>query len=137
MKIIRYAQPVVNHCSPTRGNLDSVLDGFDSFFAWPQTAQTSWDTREDKDNYYLRLELPGLKREELKLSVVEQVLTIKGLKKNWKQENEKGADIERVITLPDQVNPDKIEAKYEDGVLYVTIPKREEVKPRTIEVSIN
>lgn len=136
MKIIRYTQPVTNSCAPRRESFDSLFNGFDSFFAWPQPASLSFDTREDKDNFYLRVELPGLKREELKLKVVDQVLTIKGQKKSWKDENEQAASIERSVSLPDQVNPDKIEAAYEDGVLTVTLPKREEVKPREIEINV-
>jgi HSP20 family protein len=136
MKIIRYTQPVTSTSSSRRENFDSVLDGFDSFFAWPQASSLSFDSREDKDNFCLRVELPGLKREELKLNVVDQVLTIKGQKKSWKDENEQALAIERAVSLPDQVNPDKIEAKYEDGVLYVTLPKREEVKPREIQISV-
>ena len=135
MKIIRYTQPV-NSCSPERDTYDSLLNGFDSFFAWPQASTRSFDSREDKDHFHLRLELPGLKREDLKITVLDQVLSIKGQKKSWKDEKAESVAVERSISLPDQVDSGKIEAKYEEGVLYVTLPKREEVKPKEIEISV-
>jgi HSP20 family protein len=136
MKIIRYTQPVANTCGSKGENFDSLFNGFDSFFAWPQATALNLDSREDKDSFHLRVELPGLKREDLKLSVADQVLTIKGQKKSWKDENAQAGSVERSVSLPDQVDAGKIEAKYEDGVLYVTLPKREEVKPREIEISV-
>jgi HSP20 family protein len=137
MKIIRYTQPNINNaCNPQRGNFDSLFNGLDTFFAWPQVATQSFDTREDENHYHLRWECPGLKRDELKLSVVDQVLTIKGQKKAWKGNDEQGESLERSFTLPDQVQTDKIEAVYEDGVLLVTLPKREEVKPKEIEIRV-
>ena len=134
MRLIRYTRP---SCSQTTSDLENFLGGF---FAGPQaysqTQALGFDSREDKESYQLRFEVPGLKREDLKLNVVDQVLTVKGQKKSWKDESAESTSVERRISLPDQVDPEKIEAKVEDGILYVTLPKREEVKPKEIEINV-
>ncbi|NJK90517.1 MAG: Hsp20/alpha crystallin family protein [Blastochloris sp.] len=140
MKLIRYTQPNNAVCRPNRNGLESLFDGFDPFFAWPQPLHSnlhlSFDSREDKDNFYLQVEVPGFRREDLKLNVVDQVLTIQGRRKSWKDENAEST-VERAINLPEQVDPEKISARVEDGILSITLPKREEVKPREIQIKLN
>lgn len=86
----------------------------------------------DSQNYYLELEVPGLKKEDIKISFKENVLSITGDKKDYS----KGKKTEEIIKsernfgsftrnfqLPDEINPDNIDASFEDGVLRITIAK--------------
>ena len=87
--------------------------------------------------------MPGVKKEDIKITVNEDNLSISG---HTKSEEEKKDDEKRYyfrsmessysqsFNLPTKVDPDKIEAKFEDGVLSVKLPKAEEVKPRQIEI---
>jgi HSP20 family protein len=103
------------------------------------------DITEDEKNFYFDVEVPGVKKDEVKVSVDEDnVLFIKGEKKFEKQDeakiccrNERAyGEFERSFQLPDNVNSGKIEAKYENGILYLTIPKLEPEKPKEKTVEI-
>jgi HSP20 family protein len=98
---------------------------------------------EDKDAVKIVAELPGVKPEDVKLSLENNLLTIRGEKK---QEAEERTDqvhryersygsFERAFVLPSTVDGDKISAQYGNGVLTVTVPKAERAKPREIPVS--
>jgi HSP20 family protein len=99
---------------------------------------------EKEDKYVVRAELPGMKREEIEVSIVEDTLTIKGEKKAESEVKEEGyylcercyGSFERSISLPTAVETGKAEASYENGVLEISLPKVPEVKPRKIEVSV-
>lgn len=102
------------------------------------------DIYEDAETVRIHTELPGMQRDEVKLSVEDGVLTIKGERK-FENENKKGnyhriersyGMFERAFTLPTTVESEKIEASMKDGVLEVVIPKREEVKPKEIEIKV-
>jgi HSP20 family protein len=97
---------------------------------------------EDKDHYYVRAELPGIKADDLKISVTGNTLSVSGERKTATQnenaryhrrEREAGR-FSRVIALPSQIDTGKVEARSADGVLTVVLPKPEEVKPRQITV---
>jgi len=97
---------------------------------------------EDPDNYYVRAELPGVKTDELGISVTGDTLTLSGERK-LPEENEKASyhrrereagSFSRVISLPSRLNVDKVKAHAEDGVLTVVLPKAESAKPRQIAV---
>ncbi len=96
---------------------------------------------EDESNIYVECEIPGVKRDQLDLSVVGKKLTISGERtrdeskdvERHRTERPDGA-FSRVITLPREVNPDAIEARLENGVLAVTLPRSEATRPRKIEV---
>jgi HSP20 family protein len=100
--------------------------------------------REDKDNFYVEAELPGLSKEEIDLEVENNILSLKGERQlEEKQEGENYHFVERSygsfyrsFTLPRNVDPEGIAASYKDGVLYVTIPKKEEVKPKKVSIDI-
>lgn len=103
------------------------------------------DISEDKDNFYLHVELPGMKKEDVKVKFEEGLLTITGEKKTEREEKDVNyhrversyGKFERSFRVPTQVMNDKIEAKFEDGVLQITLPKAEEVKPKEIEVKVS
>ena len=97
---------------------------------------------EDPDNYYVRAELPGVKTDELGISVTGDTLTLSGERK-LPEENEKASyhrrereagSFSRVISLPSRLDVDKVKAHAEDGVLTVVLPKAESAKPRQIAV---
>ena len=87
-------------------------------------------------------EVPGMDAKDINISVTGEVLTIKGEKKSEREEKEENyhlvershGSFSRSLVLPAAVDMDKIEAKYDKGVLTVTCPKREEVKPKSIEI---
>jgi len=101
------------------------------------------DLREEADRYILEADLPGLKKEDIGLSVENNVLTLKGTRsgEEWKQEGgyrsieRSYGSFQRSFQLPVGVDETKAEAAYSDGVLRVTLPKAESAKPRKIEVT--
>ncbi|CAB4243637.1 Heat-shock protein Hsp20 [Methylacidimicrobium sp. AP8] len=100
------------------------------------------DVTEDDKEYVVKLELPGMKREEVKVTIESGELTISGERKAEKEEkNKKYHRIERAygafsrsFVIPDDVVADKIEAHFKDGILEVHLPKGEHAQPKTIEV---
>jgi HSP20 family protein len=138
------------------GRLTDLRDEIDRLFEMPlaELARTSqvlsgWtpamDLSEDKDNIYLRAELPGMKREDIEVSLHEGTLSISGERKS--QSNHPEAEVhrserffgrfQRTVALPTPVSPDKAKAQYKDGVLTVTLPKTEEAKPKQIDVRVS
>jgi HSP20 family protein len=102
------------------------------------------DVYEDKDSLQVKAELPGLKKEDIAISLQEGFLTLSGERKQ--EQKHEGADVyraerwvgqfERSINLPCSVEADKITATYNEGVLTVTLPKAEEAKPKQIPISV-
>jgi HSP20 family protein len=112
------------------------------------SAVSSWvppvDVLEEKDSIRIMAELPGVKPEDVKISLEGNVLTIHGTKQQIAEEQTErvhryersyGA-FERTFTLPATVDAANIKAGYENGVLTVTLPKVEQAKPRQIEVQV-
>jgi len=103
------------------------------------------DVIEKADLLLIRCDMPGISKDDLDLSLARNVLTIKGEKKSEegkedakKYRNETWSGVfQRTISLPDSVDPNKVEADLHDGVLEITIAKREEVKPRHIDVKVS
>jgi HSP20 family protein len=119
---------------------------FDAFFG--QTDQgRRWvppmDLVEAEDHFVLKADLPGLSEGDVNIEVQDGTLTISGERKAEHEQREKGwyriersfGSFNRSLTLPDGVDPERIEASFSDGVLEVRIPKPEERKPRRIEIS--
>jgi HSP20 family protein len=98
------------------------------------------DLYEDKDNTYVRAELPGVSRNDINVEMVEDYLTISATRKTAADQegdnSEQSFSFSRSVTVPEQVQADKVSAHYENGVLTVTLPKREEAKPKKVTVSI-
>jgi len=104
------------------------------------------DVREDADHIYVEAELPGFKKEEVDINIENQTLTIsaehketnerKGDEKSqWLLRERRYSRFQRSFTLPPTVDAQSVQAKLNDGVLLVTLNKREETKPRRITVS--
>jgi HSP20 family protein len=131
-----------------RQMMDRMLD--DEFFKpfnsmWErggQAASLALDVAEKDDAYVVKASLPGVNPEEVEITLTDNVLTIRGETKedkDIKQENyrlreRRFGSFARSVTLPNPVNADQIEAVNENGVLTLTLPKAESVKPRKIEV---
>ncbi|MDO8578993.1 MAG: Hsp20/alpha crystallin family protein [Dehalococcoidales bacterium] len=113
----------------------------------PSDGERGWtpalDIFEKDDRFVVKAELPGMKEDDIDVSVVGDTLTIKGEKKTEEEIDEEDyyhmertyGSFLRSISLPSNVNADKIEAKYEDGVLEVSLPKIAEVKPKRVKVA--
>jgi HSP20 family protein len=85
--------------------------------------------------------VPGIEPKELEISLQQNLLTVAGERKLEEPEDVEfyrrerfGGSFRRVISLPDDVDPDNVKANYRDGVLHISVQRREEVKPRQIEV---
>jgi len=95
------------------------------------------DIYEDKDNTYVRAELPGVNRDAIGVEVVDGNLSIQASRKEKSGETENSVTFSRLVSIPEEVQPDKITAAYENGVLTVTLPRKEEAKPKKISVAVN
>jgi len=131
-------------------NIPSVFDLVDDLFGEKalsvqnerKALTLEFDISETEDHIIVKTDLPGIDLKDLDIEVVDRVLTLKGNKKEEHEEKtEHYRRIERrfgsfcrSLLLPDNVEAEKIEAAYKDGVLKVTIPKSESAKPKKIEV---
>jgi len=102
------------------------------------------DVVEGDDAYTLYCDLPGIDQKDVDLSIASNVLTIKGEKKDeakskarriYRRETWEGS-FQRTISLPTEVDSGKVNAELKDGVLTITLPKREETKPKQIELKV-
>jgi HSP20 family protein len=93
------------------------------------------DVHEDKDNYYASFEVPGVKKEDVKIELNNGLLTVAVDKREKDGDKESSFSLTRSVSVPDGVNADAIAAKLEDGILNVTLPKAENRKPRTITLT--
>lgn len=102
------------------------------------------DISENKDQYILKMDLPGVSKENLKLNFHDGELTISGERKQEKEDKDsKYHRIERTygkyyrsFTLPQTIQADKINAEFKDGQLTITVPKSEEAKPKELEIKV-
>lgn len=155
MSLIRYQSPESNTW-PSFDRWADLRDEMNSLFELPSMAaagrQTQlfngWtpalDVYQNADNIVAVAELPGMRKEDIEISLHDGTLTISGERKE--QSEQKGDTAERTerfvgkfrrsISLPTRVDAGKVAASYKDGVLTVTLPKAEEAKPKKIEVSI-
>jgi HSP20 family protein len=131
-----------------RGEMDRL---FDEFFGPESALQRSLaparvfpalNVWQDGENVLAEAELPGLKSEDIEISVVGSELTIKGRRPEGTEEGtsfhrrERGlGEFTRVVRLPVEVNAEKVQASLQDGVLRLTLPKAEAAKPRKIQVN--
>jgi len=117
-------------------------------WSMPSLSQMAWSPQlevEERDNQLVvRLDLPGLNKEDVQISVADDVLTISGERKQEREEKREGfyhsersyGNFQRSIPLPDGVNPDQVKANFRNGVLEVTMPapQRQASNRRQIEV---
>ena len=123
---------------------------FDTFLGRPMAPAPTraWlpavDMHETKDKLVLSLEVPGVNEKDVTVSITGDLLTIKGERRAAEQADDQHylhvervyGQFERLIQLPMAVQADKVTATYRDGVLQVTLPKAEELKPREIKIDV-
>jgi len=149
MNLIRYQAPELasNRWSTLRDELDSFFE-LPFWSNFPRAGQlfTGWspalDLYQNTDNIVAVVELPGMRKEDIEISLHDGTLTIGGEQKREGSGNDKAERTERYvgtfrrsITLPTRVDASKVNAAYRDGILTVTLPKAEEVRPKQIQVS--
>jgi HSP20 family protein len=141
MKLMQYQNPAP--AWPTLGRLSSLQDELNRLFESPMTGWAPpLDVHEDKDNFSIHVELPGMKREDIEVTLQNGALVISGERQEPKVQD--GTEIHRqeryygkftrALTLPAAVSGEKVKAQYNDGILTVTLPKAEEAKPKSIKV---
>jgi len=144
MRLVQYQRPGL--VWPTLGRLSSLQEDLERLFEAPLTGWApALEVHENKDTFTIRAELPGLKREDIDVSLQDGALIISGERKSEKVEE--GVEVhrqerfygkfQRALTLPEPVAADKVKADYKDGVLTITLPKTEEAKPKKIDVNAN
>jgi HSP20 family protein len=124
---------------------------FNSFFDAPAAGEArtrrwipAMDLVEQDDRFVLKVDLPGLTESDVNVELQDNVLTISGERKQKQEHKAEGyyrlersfGSFSRSLTLPEGVNADAVAAKFDNGVLEVSIPKPEERKPRRVEISI-
>lgn len=139
-RLTRYSYPAAlfrgtarNPWAGLESEIDRLFETALSDVAAPSAPRFPVDLYEDKDNNYVRAELPGVSREAVSLELVDGYLTLAATRK----EGEREFTLTRSISLPDDVQTDKVAATLENGVLTVTLPKQEQAKPRKIAISVN
>lgn len=147
MKIIRRndeEHPIRQAYVPVRSVLDDLFTPalFDNSF-FSNTSNLSADLWEEKDNVFVKMAMPGIRKEDIKLNIMADCVTVSGHTKNEeKSENDEKkyyyksmeSSYEQTFNLPTKVDPNKAEAEFKDGVLTVKMPKADEVKPKEIEI---
>jgi HSP20 family protein len=154
MNLIRYQAPNLAPW-PALDRWSNLRDELNSFFDMPfwsgfgRTGQlfTGWspalDLYESGDHFVAVVELPGMRKDLIDISLHDGTLTISGERKRESNNNGEAAQrteryvgtFRRSIALPTRVDPSKVTATYQDGILKVTLPKAEEAKPKQIQVS--
>jgi len=120
-----------------KGDID---EKYDSAVWMPLT-----DISEDNDNFYLKADLPGIKKEDVKISYTDGTISISGERSREKETKEKKfhriersyGKYYRSYNVPAEIKEDKIKAEFKDGQLTITIPKADEVKPKEIDIKVS
>ena len=147
MRLVRYSYPSYRAVpsygfqrSPWAG-LETEIDRlFTSALTAGAASSTGFpvDLYEDKENAYVRAELPGVNRDDINVEMTDGTLTIAASRKTSATDGnaEESFSFTRSVTIADEVQTDKVSAAYENGVLTVTLPKREEAKPKKVAVAV-
>jgi HSP20 family protein len=134
--------------------LATLRDEFNRLFDWTLPSRDSgffsgWtpalDVFDDKDHLVVKAELPGMKKDEIDISLHDGMLTISGERKSEHEVKEGQTfrseryfgKFQRSVTLPTSVDASKVKATYKDGVLTIDLAKAEEAKPKQIAVSVS
>jgi HSP20 family protein len=149
MRLVRYNYPTFHltpalarfQRSPWAGletQIDRLFENSLQEFGNVSPTRFPVDLYEDKDNTYVRAELPGVSREDINVEMTDGYLTIAASRKTAGNDGEAGESFSfsRAVSIADEVQADKVAATYENGVLTVTLPKREEAKPKKISVAV-
>jgi HSP20 family protein len=141
MKIVR------RNNSDSSRNYYPVRSIFDDFFTpmvWEDfpTTSPSANVWEEDDTVHVEMAVPGIKKEDIEITIMDDSVCIRGSNKTEEKEDSKKkyyyrsmeTSFEQTFNLPTKVDSNKSEAKLEDGVIHITLPKADEVKPKSIEI---
>lgn len=149
MTLVRYTYPY-RSISPAFGGfqrspwfgleseIDRLFETALTDFGGTSATRFPVDLYEDENNTYVRAELPGVSREDINVEMTDGYLTLTAVRKSGggKGEQEESFSFSRAVSIADEVQAEKVSAAYENGVLTVTLPKREEAKPKKISVAV-
>jgi len=147
MTLVRW-NPVRHRMMPTLHEWDRLMNDFFSDDT-EDTGLTHWapevDIIEDKDEFVVTADLPGLTKKDININIKENMLTISGERKTEVKDEQKNycrterryGAFKRSFQLTDKVIADKITAAFKDGVLRISIPKAEESKPKSIDIKVS
>ena len=154
MNLIRYQAPQLSSW-PTLDRWSNLREELNSLFESPFLATSNrqdlfggWspalDLYQNNDNVVAVIEVPGMRKEDIEISLHDGMLTISGERTSGGSNGEKAERTERFtgkfrrsITLPTRVDVAKVNATYKDGILTVTLPKAEDAKPKQIKVNVD
>lgn len=142
--------PIPQALDRLQREMNRAFDGFfrgdllDSGSFFSEGWSPAVDISESSDSYSIYAELPGIKKDDVKITMNGNVITLRGEKKNESEKKERTFNriersygvFERSFTLPVTVKSEAIEARYNDGILTITLPKREEAKEKVIDVKV-
>jgi len=143
MAIIRWRP--LGEVDSFRREMDRMFENFFGSGTDVGESSLTWypsvDIKETKDDFVLMAEVPGMSKDDIKINISENTLTIKGEKKeddhNYHRVERRYGTFQRSFTLPTQIQGNKVKAAYRDGVLTITMPKKEEVKPKEIPITVS
>ena len=152
MQIVRYRHypqsdlsAALERLTNMRAEMDRVFESTGSF-SGSTDPLSRWNPAvnvyQDKDRFTVVVELPGLKKEEIEISLHDDTLTIAGERKREESSEQEFlterlyGKFQRSLTLPTAVDAEEVKASYKDGLLQVVLPKAEEAKPKQIEVAL-
>ena len=132
-------------------NMRRMFEDFDRNFFTPTfpNSQSNFqplvDINEDKDNLYFIVELPGLEQGDVKLTISDGILTIRGEKKREQKHQDRNfyrmersyGEFVRQFSLPEDIKDEDVQADFSNGVIEIVVPKKEPAKPKEREVRIN
>jgi len=155
MSIVRWnpVRELATFPSDILGMQRDINHMFDRFFRGgvlddAEFPAASWvpavDLAEKDDAYIAKVELPGVSKDDVKITLLDNIITIRGEKKDEKETKESNyhrversyGSFQRSFNLPSAVKGDKVDAQYKDGILTISLPKAEEAKRKQIEVKV-
>jgi len=134
-----------------RGNIDNLFNSLLDDFFYPSLAGNSqqdnflspkMDIAETESEYKVEVELPGINQEDIEVKMDNNILTVKGKREEEKEEKERTyytreryyGSFQRSVSLPNNVSAEDIEARFNNGILHIQIPKKEQDSVRKIEI---
>ena len=149
MKLVRWSPS--RNLFGLRDDVDQVLHACMRDFVPAESKPQSWspasDVRETEEGFEIRVDLPGMKQKDVKVSVFGDTVTVRGERKSEKEEKEEKNGgwhrveryhgvFERSFNLGSELEAKQVKARYQDGVLELSVPKAEAAKPREIEIEV-
>ena len=145
MALVPYRKQNRGEISRLRSEMDDLFNSFFGGWNLPMAESKVWpsiDISEDDEKVMVSAELPGCKSEDIDINVNGRTLSISGEKKQSQEKKEKGyyycessyGSFRRDVNIPSEVDPEKIDATYKDGILEINMPKAEKAKTKKISV---